>query len=189
MKKNLNNIHKNYNTDKGIHHNYIPVYENMFCTNQSDTLNILEIGIFNGGSLKMWNDYFVNSKIYGIDNFSHGIYKNKTEKITLINELTSYSDRITVFESDSKTFNLNLNFDIIIDDGDHSTDSIIKTFINLYKNLNISGYYIIEDPKSLREASIISEFILLNFDVNLEILPLNIKYITDDILIMIKKIT
>ena len=29
--------------------------------------NVLEAGIYHGGSIKMWSDFFVNANVYGLD--------------------------------------------------------------------------------------------------------------------------
>ena len=29
--------------------------------------NVLEVGIYNGGSIKLWNDFFTNATVYGLD--------------------------------------------------------------------------------------------------------------------------
>jgi len=29
--------------------------------------NVLEVGIYNGGSIKLWNDFFTNANVYAID--------------------------------------------------------------------------------------------------------------------------
>ena len=55
-------------TDKGTRHSYIPIYEELFPSeNRKDIKNVLEIGIAWGGSIKLWSDYFPNAKICGID--------------------------------------------------------------------------------------------------------------------------
>jgi hypothetical protein len=193
---NLENIHGNYNTDKGTRHNYITTYENIFRSFRIEKLSILEIGILDGGSLKMWNDYFVNSTIYGIDNFSQEwigggfMSQNFRGKFSIVEDLTKYSNRLKIIDGDSRSISLTNEFDVIIDDGDHNTIPIINTFDNLFKYLKVNGLYIIEDPISLFEAAKISEYILLNYsNVELEIKPFNIKNINDDILILVRKIS
>ena len=54
-----------FETDK-FSHGYIPIYEKYFkeCKN---VLNVLEIGIYNGGSLRYLSNYFPNAIIHGID--------------------------------------------------------------------------------------------------------------------------
>ena len=46
---------------------YTKVYYEYFENIRDYELNILEIGIFDGASLKMWNAFFPNATIYGID--------------------------------------------------------------------------------------------------------------------------
>ena len=47
---------------------YFPVYEKYFNQFKNKKITFIEIGIFNGGSLKMWKNYFgKDSKIIGID--------------------------------------------------------------------------------------------------------------------------
>jgi len=83
-------------------------------------------------------DYFVNSNIYGVD----------IQKDTQFSE-----DRITTFLADSTNqsevnnlmSNLNIEFDIIVDDGWHWDEAQKKTLINFFPYLKANGLYIIED--------------------------------------------
>ena len=64
-----NNYINKYKTDKESRHRYCTSYYDQIFYNLKDKkLNILEIGIKNGSSLVLWNEYFKNSIIYGIDN-------------------------------------------------------------------------------------------------------------------------
>ena len=62
--KTLNELVNNKHTDKNTIHSYLNLYENLLSSKKYTAKNILEIGIGypggNGGSIKMWNDYFVN---------------------------------------------------------------------------------------------------------------------------------
>lgn len=52
--------------DKWIH--YFDIYEKYFSKYRNKEVVILEIGVFQGGSLQMWKEYFgPGAKIYGID--------------------------------------------------------------------------------------------------------------------------
>ena len=57
----------NKRTDKNTVHSYLDLYERLFYKKRSSALNILEIGIKDGGSIKLWRDYFSNAHIYGLD--------------------------------------------------------------------------------------------------------------------------
>jgi hypothetical protein len=63
----LENMVNNYLTDKNTSHSYLQTYHNILQSRRFSSKNILEVGIQRGGSLKLWNDYFVNANIYGID--------------------------------------------------------------------------------------------------------------------------
>ena len=58
-------------TDKSAHTykniSYLDIYERYFNKIKNDVKVFVEIGIFNGKSLKMWKEYFPNAIIYGID--------------------------------------------------------------------------------------------------------------------------
>ena len=60
----LKEINNKYKSDKGFGHNYIDFYESIFNPIKENELNLLEIGVLFGNSLKLWSDYFINSKIY-----------------------------------------------------------------------------------------------------------------------------
>jgi hypothetical protein len=47
---------------------YLDVYERHFAPNRNTRLKMLEIGVFKGGSLDLWRDYFgADAKIFGVD--------------------------------------------------------------------------------------------------------------------------
>lgn len=127
-----------YDLDKGLrHHNYTSVYDKIFLEKRLEVKNVLEIGIANGNSLRMWRDYFPNAQIYGIDNEASTIFQE---------------DRITCFEQDQgaietlqKLADKLPEFDIIIDDGSHEPLHQVATAKVLVTRLAPNGIYVIED--------------------------------------------
>lgn len=119
---------------------YIEKYEELFLKYKEKKVNILEIGVQNGGTLEIYSKYFKECQnIIGVD------INPKCQNL-------KYSDdRIKVIigninDNEIKEQILNLpKFDIIIDDGSHSSQDIIKTFILYYNHLNDDGIYIVED--------------------------------------------
>ena len=133
--KNLKDLSKYYKTNK-YELGYIDIYEKYFENIRNKKLNILEIGIDKGPSLRVWSDYFVNSKIAGIDiNKVHFTIKNVSIYCG------DQSDKVFL----NKVINDFKYFDIIIDDGSHISKHIIKSFNFLFDYLNDDGLYIIED--------------------------------------------
>ena len=55
-------LRKNITTIRHCHP-YTVFYNSLFKNQRNDNLNIAEIGILNGSSLRMWSEYFKNSKI------------------------------------------------------------------------------------------------------------------------------
>lgn len=134
----LDEIALKYGTDKSSEvHNYTPRYENYFEPLRNQKLKILEIGIQNGYSLKMWKEYFANSEIYGLD---------------IVDCSRFNEDRITTIKCDqtnvAKLDEINQNygpFDIIIDDGSHVSHHMKTTFNHMFPLLKLGGIYVLED--------------------------------------------
>jgi hypothetical protein len=143
----LEDIVDNSRTDKNTAHSYLPLYQQLLFGKKETAKNILEIGIYNGGSIKLWNDFFINATIYGldimnIDNVWDGI-KNK-DKIILYTSTDAYNADFFITNFVDK----NIKFDFILDDGPHSLDSMIQ-FIKLYSQvMSDDGILIIEDVQS-----------------------------------------
>jgi len=148
---------KKYNTDKRNRHiEYLDKYEELFAPLQDKEINFLEIGVLAGESMKLWNDYFPNGNIYGIDVF------NRTELQEVKDNLSKFSNVVSVekvdscgYEGDSvderdkylDTIDEGF-FDIIVDDGLHNSQHQIATYYNFISKLKPNGMYIIEDIKN-----------------------------------------
>ena len=68
---------KQYKTDKWTDHHYVQdIYEPLFAQYREKEINFCEVGVWNGESMKLWSDYFVNSKnIVGVDVFTRASQK------------------------------------------------------------------------------------------------------------------
>lgn len=134
----LNEIAITYNTDKSsLGHNYTQKYASYFSHMREKNLNLFEIGIFNGSSLKTWKEYFPNSKIFGLDIKDASSLND--DRITTI--VGSQYDK-KVLENVNSTYG---PFDIIIDDGSHRGEHMKFSFETLFPLLKPNGLYIIED--------------------------------------------
>lgn len=120
---------------------YIDEWDEIFKLYQERKINLLEIGIHNGGSLEIYAKYFPCAKhIIGCD------IDEKCQALT-------FSDpRITVLTGDNNSDSvenriakLAPKLDIIIDDGSHHSQDIIKSFCRYFKRLTNDGIYLIED--------------------------------------------
>lgn len=123
--------------DKWSH--YFDIYHRHFARFRGLPVTIIEIGIFNGGSLRMWRDYFgPDSLVVGVDvNPDCAAFAEPGIEIVIGDQgdrgfLHELRDR---FPSPS----------ILIDDGGHRMEQQIATFEELYANLDANGVYLCED--------------------------------------------
>jgi predicted O-methyltransferase YrrM len=135
----LTRLADKYGTDKGSSwHKYTEVYAYFFAPMRNDARKILEIGVENGASLKMFRDYFPKATIYGID----------IEDSSRLN-----SARIRTFVANQEDVNqlrkfieaCGSDFDLILDDGGHSMPQQQVSLGFLFPHVKPGGYYIVED--------------------------------------------
>jgi cephalosporin hydroxylase len=136
MTLSLDEIGLKHGTDKASNgHDYLEIYEKIMPTNSPITL--LEIGWFDGASMKMWREYLhPNSKITGVDIVS----KEEIKGVRFINADATKPD-FSQYLIDNKIGPL----DFIIDDGSHLSPHVIASFNLLWTHIKPGGYYIIED--------------------------------------------
>lgn len=133
--------HDGYLSDKW--EQYLPIYsaEIGSLIANGEPINLLEIGIQNGGSLEIWSKYLPpGSRIIGVDIDPACEKLTFPENVEFIlgdacNQATF--DRLPIRE-----------FDVIIDDGSHKPRDIIETFALLIDSLKPGGKYIIEDMET-----------------------------------------
>jgi len=134
--KSLTQIALEHHTDKAFYHKFTEFYDKKLSHLRHENINLLEIGVAKGDSLRTWKEYFPNASIYGVD----------------INNLKYYEeDRIQIEQADQTDVNRmndifgKIKFDIIIDDGGHSMYQQQLSLISLFHRLKKGGFYILED--------------------------------------------
>jgi hypothetical protein len=133
----------NEKTDKNTVHSYIELYETLLNKKRYSAKNILEVGVQRGGSIRLWHDYFENATIYGLDvNLSYDSILNEPRIKVLLAD--AYDEKFF-----KNNFLEKIQFDMMLDDGPHSLESMIQ-FIKLYSQvLADDGILIIEDVQSI----------------------------------------
>jgi predicted O-methyltransferase YrrM len=119
-------------------HGYTHYYHSLFGERRDKVRKVLEIGIDVGASLRMWEEYFPNAKIYALD----------ADPARFINK-----GRVRSFQCDQGNiesirgvkFWLDRNFDFIIDDGSHVSGHQVASALELVPLLAPGGIYVIED--------------------------------------------
>lgn len=135
-------------TDKGVTHSYLGVYDTLLEKYRDTATNVLEIGISGGYSHILWSRFFTKAQIYGVD-------------ISPIPTNLAAHRNITAYRGDA--YNLNfiqekfssqgIKFDVIIDDGPHTLESMIFAAEHYSKLLTDTGILIIEDVASIDWAA------------------------------------
>ena len=149
-KHNLNGgMNHHFGTDKENPHAYCSLlYDELFLEYKEKKIDIVEVGIHRGASLKLWHEYFTNASILGLDNCDHGSINNAKDLERVEIKLVNGYDGAFV-ETLPK-------FDILIDDGPHTKESQIS-FLNLYiPKMKENGILIIED---IMDENYISDFV------------------------------
>jgi len=138
------NAYNNPYTDKGTSHSYLELYNRWFHQRQYSAQHIMEIGVNFGGSIKLWHDYFPNSTIYGVDiEFNHVWDEIQNKSRIQLYQSDAYSSEFAKYICEKVK-----SFDIIIDDGPHTLETM-KRAIELYvPYLSKNGIFIIEDIPS-----------------------------------------
>ena len=149
----LEKLVNNCFTDKNNTHSYLPLYQKLLKNKKITAKNILEIGIGdfgekNGGSIKLWKDYFTNATIYGLDILP---INRVMDELLNNNRIILYTS-IDAYNNDffkNHFLNKNIKIDFMLDDGPHTLKSM-KQFIKLYSQIMTSdGILIIEDVQSM----------------------------------------
>ena len=118
---------------------YFDIYHRHFARFRGQQLTMIEIGVFNGGSLRMWRDYFgPQAKIVGVD-INPDCEKFAEPDIDVV--IGDQSDRAFLRELAARY----PDFAILVDDGGHRMHQQIATFEELYPRLRSDGVYLCED--------------------------------------------
>ena len=122
---------------KGDH--YFEIYHRHFKKFIGQEVHIVEVGVYSGGSLEMWKEYFgPQCRVYGVDvNPDCKAYE---------------ADRIEIFIGDQgdrrfwQSFRKEVpSVDILIDDGGHLPEQQIVTLEEMLPHLRPGGVYLCED--------------------------------------------
>jgi predicted O-methyltransferase YrrM len=128
-----------HDTDKGTQ--YTQVYDRWLAHAREQRMRMLEIGLYNGGSFRMWRDYLPNTVLHGIDIDARTLaYQDEVanSQVRLVDQGDPAALEAFVAE-------LGGNYDFILDDGGHTMLQQIVSFEVLWPQVMPGGIYAIED--------------------------------------------
>lgn len=118
---------------------YFDIYHRHFQRFRNTPVTVLEIGVWEGGSLQMWKNYFGNqARIIGID-IDPKCKDFEEDNISIY--IGSQDDAL--FLKHFKTCVPHI--DIVIDDGGHMMHQQKISFRELYNHVSENGVYLVED--------------------------------------------
>lgn len=136
----------NTTTDKNSVHSYLEVYEPLFAPVRDTATHVLELGIGErAGSLRLFSDYFTRAEIHGIDRMSRDPRWGSVltdPRVVLHSGTDGYTPKTLEMLGD-------LTFDILIDDGPHTLESMLFVVTHYISRLKPEGVLIIEDVQDI----------------------------------------
>jgi hypothetical protein len=120
-------------------HNYLVYYWMHFRDIRFDVRNVLEIGLQTDRSIRMWEEFFPNAVIHGVD-IDPRCKQFEGERRKM--HIGDQSDEVFLQHFLAEA---GKPFDIIIDDGSHLVEHQLKSFKVLFPALSDHGIYVIED--------------------------------------------
>jgi SAM-dependent methyltransferase len=144
----LADLFRKYGGDKGSVHSYIEVYEELLAPYRSLPGNVLEIGVFAGNSLRMWEEYFTSAVVWGVD-----LCDRPLGMADLRPMVAEGTHKLAFFDAASpakasENFH-GMTFNVIIEDAGHHIDSQLAIYRNFRDKLAPGGLYVIEDVANL----------------------------------------
>lgn len=136
----LDEIAKKAGTDKASNwHDYMHMYARQFAPFKRLPIRFLEIGLWEGASAKLWEEYFPYAELHFLDiSLGNVKYQSNRSRYHIGNQ------------EDPADLQLFLQavpglFDIIVDDGGHTAGQQLTSFQILFPRLSSGGIYVIED--------------------------------------------
>jgi hypothetical protein len=136
-----------HGTDKWGRHRYTPHYEFHLSHLRDESFTLLEIGIggyrrrgAGGASLRMWKEYFGHAQIVGLDIEDKSFVDEDRIRTYRGSQVDTALLRDIVRDAE--------NLRVVIDDGSHRNEHVLKTFADLFPMLPDDVIYIIEDTET-----------------------------------------
>jgi hypothetical protein len=141
----LDDLAHKHGTDKGhtttgrlSPKGYTTVYHHLLTGQTRRALNILEIGVAEGASLRMWHDYLPSATVHGVDlsDRTGGIDSPKVHLHVGNQADPRFLEDLAVEHGP---------FDFVVDDGGHKMTQHRISFETLFPHVVPGGWYAIED--------------------------------------------
>jgi predicted O-methyltransferase YrrM len=137
--RSLDDIGIECGTDKSSrNHGYLPIYDSLLSPMRAKPVTVLEIGVFGGSSLRMWQAYFPLGRIIGLDRDPAALAHAGDRAEVLLADQSDTPGLVRVVEPHGP-------FDLVVDDGSHIWAHQIATLRALLPLVRPGGAYVLED--------------------------------------------
>lgn len=169
-------------TDKNSLHSYCDhFYERELEKYRDRPVQLVEIGIDQGGSLMLWAEAMPRASILGVDLQLRGDCERNC---------SAYGGRIQLSLGNAYMFESLAHFppaDIVIDDGPHSVESQVFAVKHFLPRVRPGGLFVIEDVVSTEAAEVIMASVPFHLRPHAEVIDLrSIKNRSDDIMVVVR---
>jgi hypothetical protein len=153
-----------YPTDKEYTHHYLDTYDKLFDGLQNKELNIFECGYGDGGSCKLWEDYFPKAQIRAIDIEKRDHVWSKDGV-----DFPVHSDRVRL--DYINLYDLPLTYfdkfppDIAIDDSSHILSDQIVFIKTVWPVLKKGGLMIVEDIQDIENDKVVFNGLKIPYEI------------------------
>lgn len=127
-----------------MEHDYLCHYADALEAHRLEIRNVVEVGVQEGNSVRMWQEYFPNALIHGLEiDARYKIHEDTRIRIWVCDSTDQAHVEDVVSRIDGE-------IDLVIDDGSHHPFDQIKTFKNFFPHLADGGIYFVEDVGATR---------------------------------------
>ncbi len=120
---------------------YLAEYDRLLSPYRERAVNLLEIGIQNGGSLEIWTRFFAHAhRVIGCDvNPACAALGYADPRIAVVIGDANADDTERAIAAHAE------RFDVVIDDGSHKSGDIVRSFLRYFPRIAEGGIFIAED--------------------------------------------
>jgi 23S rRNA U2552 (ribose-2'-O)-methylase RlmE/FtsJ len=115
----------------------LDIYQQYFGPCRHLVQHVLELGVWQGASLRVWRDYFPSATIWGVDINPEAAIANVPRLHTVIGSQAHLGTLNRVASGQV--------LDIVIDDGSHVVEHMLESLRLLWPRVRPGGFYVIED--------------------------------------------
>ncbi|SIO25905.1 Glycosyltransferase, GT2 family [Paraburkholderia phenazinium] len=115
-------------------------YDRILAAYRDRPINLLEIGVRNGGSLEIWSEFFRNAnKLVGCDINPESAGLGSDPRIAMVVGDANLDETVLAIANHAE------RFDIVIADASHASGDIVKSFLRYFPKLEDGGIFLVED--------------------------------------------